>query len=240
MVEKSRIPAADSHEFANWRLPEVGSAHIVETAAERDPGSEIVARAITARDLEEITSAAQQEGHALGFEEGRADGAARGLEEGRAAARAELQEQIAALQALMAQLQEPVAAQQDAIEDALTQLAIDIAGAVLEHEPALSAAQLLPVVRTALRELPVGERNITVLLHPQQLELVRANAEWPPAWNLQADSRVECGGCRIRSEHSLIDYTVGLRFRQVAASLLAPVAAPIPEPGLLLEDHHHD
>jgi flagellar assembly protein FliH len=244
VVDKNRIPAADSREFSSWSLPEVVAGHVVAVAPEpaaREPESEIVARAVTARQLEELTSQAQREGHAQGLQEGRAEGIERGLEEGRAQARVELQQQVEQLQKVMAQLLAPIAAQQEDIEAALTRLALDIARAALDREPALAPEQLLPVVRAALRELPVGERNITVLLHPQQLALVREYAAWPAAWNVAADERVERGACRIETEHSLVDYTVGLRFRQVAAQLLAEHAnAPAPEPGTLMGEDEHD
>lgn len=241
-IPATRIPAADSGEFLSWALPEVGAPTEPAAPAEpAEPVEEIVARALTARQLEEITNQAHHEGHAEGYadgqREGLAAGHAQGLEEGRAAAREELQQHTAQLQALMAQLFDPIAAQRDAIEAALTRLALDTARAVLDAEPALPPERLLPVVREAVRGLPVGERAITVLLHPRQLELLRDNADWPSGWRLEADSTIDPGGCRVRSEHSVVDRTVELRFRQIAARLLAEAesAAP-PEPGLLLDD----
>lgn len=249
MVDKNRIPAADGRGFANWNLPEVMAGHVVEVGQRAQPGpadpeSVPVAPALTARQLEEITSEAQREGHAIGraeglargLEEGRAEGLRQGLEEGRAQARGELERQVGQLQALMERLLAPIAGQQDAIEAALTHLALDIARAALDREPALEAPRLVPVVRAALRELPVGERNITVHLHPQQLELIRAYSAWPEGWRVQADSAVEPGACRIETDHSVVDYSLGLRFRQVAARLLAQQAdSEPPEPGLLLD-----
>lgn len=230
----SRIPVDAGQDFTNWRLPEVGSDHRVSPG--RDPGDEIVARHVTARDLEALTQQAHDEGYGHGREEGRADGFAAGLAEGRKAARAELVEQVAQLHKVMVALLEPTAEQAVAIEQSLSQLAVDIAGAVLQREPALAAEVLLPIVRSAVRELPVGSRNITVLLHPSQLELIRDCAEWPSTWALQPDSRIEQGGCLVRSEHSIVDFTVGLRFRQVAERLLADRATTEqPEPGLLME-----
>jgi len=233
-MEKSRIPANATQQYPNWHLPEVGSDHHV--SAGRDPGDEIVARHLTARDLEAITEQAHTEGFAHGRDEGRAAGYAAGLTEGRQAARAELAQQVAQLQLSMAALLEPTADQAAAIEQSLSQLAVEIAHAVLRREPALSPEQLLPVVRAAVRELPIGSRNITVSLHPEQLELIRECAEWPATWALQADSRIEAGGCRVVSERSVVDYTIGLRFRQVAERLLAEHASvEPPEPGLLTE-----
>lgn len=235
-MEKIRIPADQSRDFSSWTLPDVEGGATAATAAPRDPGNEQVARGLTARQLEEITVQAQREGRAAGLEEGRVAGHAQGLEEGRAAAQQELARQVALLQSTMAQLFEPIAAQQTEIEQALMQLALDIARAVLDRTPPLEAAELLPVVRRAVRELPVGARNITVLLHPQQVELLRDCAEWPGAWQIQADSRVELGGCKVRTDQSLVDYSVELRFRQVAARLLAREANAEIEPGTLLSD----
>jgi len=248
VVEKNRIPAADIVDFESWSLPEVGGA-AVEIVAEPElppEPDEPPVPMLTARQLEEITQQAQSEGraeghaegYAQGLEEGHAAGVERGLAEARASAAAELQQQVQQLQALMSQLLAPIASQEDRIETALTRLALDIAQAALGREPALAADRLLPLVRRALRELPVGERNISVLLHPQQLALIREHgaAGWPGAWNLVPDERVEPGAFRIETEHSLVDYTLGLRFRQVAERLLAEDADAVPEPGLLLDD----
>lgn len=247
MVEKTRIPAAHSGEFVNWALPDVETGTVVEVGvaqSSRDPLDRNIARGLTAGQLEEITAQAQREGFDEGMKEGRADGLAQGREEGlaqalaegRAAAAAELATQVAELRAVMQQLLEPLAQQNAAIEAAMTQLSLDIARAVLHCEPALAPEKLLPLVRRAVRELPVGERNLTVLLNPQQLELVRGHAEWPQNWHLQGDSRLDRGGCKVITEHSLVDYSVELRFRQIAAQMLAESAdAELVEPGTLLD-----
>jgi len=234
-VEKSRIPADESRSFANWSLPDVETG---KQPAERDNGNRVVARALTARQLEEITQRAHREGFAHGVREGRAAGFTQGQQEGRAAAREELKQQVAQLQNVMKQLLTPIAAQDSAIETAMTQLSLDIARAVLDREPALDAQMLIPLVRRAVRDLPVGERNITVLLHPKQIECVRDCAEWPEHWRLQADSRVDVGGCKVVTEHSLVDFSVDMRFRQIAAQLLAERDdADLPEPGTFLGDN---
>lgn len=239
-MEKTRIPADQGRDFSNWTLPDVENGVASPANAASDPGNQQIARGLTARQLEEITAQAQREGHAEGhsegFSEGRSAGMAQGLEEGRAAARQELTRQVEQLQSAMAQLLEPIKDQHDQIEQALTQFALDIARAVTDQTPALSAPQLLPVVRRAVRELPVGARNITVLLHPEQVELLRDCAEWPTAWQMQADSRIDLGGCKVVTEQSLVDYSIELRFRQVAARLLAKTDNEDIEPGILLGD----
>ncbi|MDB6059917.1 MAG: hypothetical protein JWM78_20 [Verrucomicrobiaceae bacterium] len=240
MIEKTRIPAAQTGEFVNWSLPDVEQGKVTATGVAqsgRDPADRVVARALTARQLEDITAQAQREGFADGVKEGRTAGYEQGMQEGRAAARAELAQQVAELRTVMQNLFDPIAEQSAAIETAMTQLSLDIARAVLNREPALPAEQLLPIVRRAVRELPVGERNITVVLNSQQLELVRDHADWPPNWRLQSDNRLDRGGCKVITEHSLVDFSIELRFRQIAAQMLADsAAAELVEPGTLLDD----
>lgn len=241
LADGNRIPAERGRSFSSWQLPEVGSDEPVETAVGYVGGG---ARSITARELEAITNAAYKEGFDQGYGDGHREGLAAGrdagreagLAEGRAQARAELDQQLNRLQSVMAQLMAPIASQHDEIENALTRLALDIGRAVLACEPALPPERLVPVVRTALQQLPVGERNFSVVLHPEQAALVQAWPQWPKHWRIESDARVEAGGCRVVAEHSLVDYTVGLRFRQVAEQLLAEHAgSEPPEPGLLLD-----
>lgn len=239
-MEKTRIPAAQTGEFANWALPDVEKGQVVETGiaqSSNNPRDRVVARGLTAGQLEEMTAQAQREGFVQGVKEGRTAGFAKGQEEGRAAAGVELAKQVAELRGVMQQLLDPLAQQSAAIETAMTQLSLDIARAVLHCEPSLPMEKLLPLVRRAVRELPVGERNLTVVLHPQQLELVRGHADWPPNWHLQGDSRLDRGGCKVITEHSLVDYSVELRFRQIAAQMLVENgdAEPV-EPGTLLDE----
>lgn len=101
-MEKSRIPAVDSSGFENWTLPDVASG---KPATERDAGNRIVARSLTARQLEEITAQAHREGFAHGVREGRAAG----FTQGQAAGRDAVMQQIAQLQGVMKQLLDPIA-----------------------------------------------------------------------------------------------------------------------------------
>lgn len=240
-MEKHRIPAAASGEFLTWSLPDVSDGAIVEAETRRPreaEAAEAKVPSITASELEAISQQAWQEGRDQGYRDGHAEGAAaghaEGLAAGRAAARAELAREVASLKAVAAQLLAPIDGQREAIEAALLRLSLDIARAVLDQEPALAPERLLPVVREAVLQLPVGERNFRVLLHPDQLALVRDDPSWPAQWPVAADVSVQPGGCRVESDYALIDHTRALRFRQVAARLLGEQNG-VPEPGLLLD-----
>lgn len=242
-VEKNRIPAAASGQFVSWTLPQVKDGRVVEVVPRREADQAApeapTAPSITASELEAITEQAWQEGKEQGYREGHAEGLAagqaEGLAAGRAAAAEELKRELAQLRKVMSQLMDPIADQEAAIDASLLRLSLDIARAVIDAEPALPPERLLRVVREAVRQLPVGERNFTVLLHPDQAAAV-AGAGWPSSWRIESDERLQPGGCRVQGEHTLVDYSVELRFRQVAARLLAEDSAETPEPGLLLED----
>jgi flagellar assembly protein FliH len=236
-ADGNRIPAERGRSFSSWQLPDIGGDAPIETALGSAAQS---GRSVTARELEEISNNAYREGFDQGYGDGHREGLAAGREagvaEGLAQAAAQIERQVAQLQQVMAQLMEPIATQQADLERALIRLVLDVARAVLAHEPALEPERLLPVVRTALQQLPVGERNFSVVLHPEQAALVQNWSQWPSHWRIESDVRVEPGGCRVVAEHTLVDYTIGLRFRQVAEQLLAERdSGEPPEPGLLLE-----
>lgn len=237
-MDRNRIPAADGGQFSSWELPEVSDGAIVTTEPRRQREEPVEpAQTVTAGELEALTQQAWQEGHEAGYRDGHAEGKtaghSEGLTAGRQQAKTELDNQLAALRGVMAQLQDPIGRQQEAIEAALLRLALDIARAVLDREPALPPDQLLPVVREAVQQLPVGERNVTVTLNPEQCQRVR-EAGWPASWRIESDAAVAANGCRVETEHALVDFTQALRFRQVAARLLAEQGASV-EPGLLLD-----
>src|SRR5262245_4998035 len=118
-MEKGRIPAQFSQQFPNWTLPDVGGAPGVLA---REPADEIVAKHVTARELETITQQAHSEGFTQGLQEGHAAGHdagyAEGLAAGREAAKTELAEQMQRLRQVMDALLEPTATQGAAIEQA--------------------------------------------------------------------------------------------------------------------------
>ncbi|MDX9874481.1 MAG: flagellar assembly protein FliH [Spongiibacteraceae bacterium] len=248
-MERNRIPAAAGAQFPSWELPEVSDGVIVTAESRRPREEEGAAEAaepaptVTAGELEAITQQAWEEGHEAGYRDGHAEGRAaghsEGLAAGRAEAQAELDAQLAALRDIMAALQAPISQQHEAIEAALLRLSLDIARAVLDREPALPPDQLLPVVREAVRQLPVGERNITVMLNPEQAQQVQAAADWPASWRIEGDPSLALNGCRVETEHALVDYTQSLRFRQVAARLLAAEGETV-EPALLLDAETDD
>lgn len=171
------------------------------------------APAIALRDLESPLAAAQAEADAIrsaARAEGHADGLSAGLEEGRAqvaAALAALEAALAAVGELRASTAEAV--ERDAVELAV-QLAEKIVAGALEADP----ERVLDVVRGALRRLS-ERRRVTVLVHPDDLELVRGAAEGFASelggiehCEVQAERRLVRGGAVVRTDEGQVDASI--------------------------------
>ena len=242
MSKGNRIPAEQSEGFNTWRLPAVEEGNIIGVEATRprpdaapaDEPDRVLYTTITAGQLEKITQEAYDEGREQGYsdglEEGRRKGHEQGLASGRQAARAELNDHLARLQGVLAELLDPLADQRDTLEQALVTLAGEMGRALAQRELSVDAAALRAVVAEAVAALPVGTQQLRVLLNPADRELLR-QAPLPGDWQLVDDPAITAGGCRVEGGHSLVDFTLESRVRELVDALLQRDAAP-PSPGL--------
>lgn len=220
--------------WERWELPLLDSqGNEVEQEAEVKP--------MTARELEEIRKAAQEdgfregrdEGYKSGLEQGRADGRkegfATGQEEGREQGRTEAVEstrqEVAArmdrLEHLMGELVLPIQRHEEELETVLVNLTNALARAVVYRELSLDSSQIRHVVRQALSTLPSTAENLRIYVHPDDLEPVREVAEKLEAVpRLIEDDTLLPGGCKVESRHSLVDYTVEKRFQHAIQGML--------------------
>ncbi len=173
---------------------------------------------LTAEQLEEIQAQACKEAWDEGFNKGR--------EEGLAAAQAEITRRAALLDRLAQALSRPFEEMDAAVEQALVDLAVTLAQALVRRELRSDPGQVVAVVQEALAALPVASRQVCVRLHPDDVAIV---AEALPArqadggagrdWQLQEDPGLKRGDCRILSESSQIDATMEKRLAAVVAQL---------------------
>ncbi|MBS1869763.1 MAG: hypothetical protein JSS99_08870 [Actinobacteria bacterium] len=171
------------------------------------------APAVTLRDLESPLAAAQAEAAAIRAQaraEGHADGLSAGLEEGRA----QVASALAALEAARLELDALRDATADAVERDAVSLAVSLAEKVVAGALAVEPERVLDVVRGALRRL--GERRrVTVLVHPDDLELVRAAAGGFAGelggiehCEVQAERRLSRGGAVVRTDEGQVDASI--------------------------------
>ncbi|WP_372696090.1 FliH/SctL family protein [Immundisolibacter sp.] len=167
------------------------------------------------QELERLREAAREAGFAAG------------LEQGLAAGRERVEAQQAAdgerLAALLESLAAPLVNLEQELLDSLQTLALALARQVVRGELTAVPARIVDLVRAGVAALPATARQITVHLHPEDVDLVRSLARRgrnDARWELLADAGVQRGGCRISTEASEVDLTLDTRLREAYDRLL--------------------
>lgn len=161
----------------------------------------------------------------------RAAAHAEGFAAGQAQAAAAIEPVAALLQSALGEVDALRAGLAAASEDAAVELAFAIAeqtlAGALDAEPSL----VVDVVRGALRRLVERER-VTVLVHPEDLELVRAAVPDLVAQlggmehcEVQAERRVARGGALVRTVEGEVDASIATKLERAREVVRESVAA---------------
>jgi flagellar assembly protein FliH len=153
-------------------------------------------------DLAAEAEAARAAGHEAGFQAGLAE------------AHAHMAAGIAALQAAADAVSAERDRQSSVVEAAAVALALQIAEQAIGAQVAARPDSVVDVVRGALRRLVERER-VTILVNPEDLELVRTASETLVAelggmenCDVQAERRVPRGGAIVRTVEGEVDATL--------------------------------
>jgi flagellar assembly protein FliH len=168
---------------------------------------------VSLREMESPLAAAQAEADAIRAA-ARAEGHADGLEAGLAEGRGRLAAALSALEAAHAEVLALRASTAEAVERDAVELAVQLAEKIVAGSLDAEPERVLDVVRGALRRLS-ERRRVTVLVHPDDLELVRAAADGFAAelggiehCEVQAERRLARGGAVVRTEEGQIDASI--------------------------------
>ncbi len=181
------------------------------------PPRDAAARELAAARAEagEIRELARSEGFAAGREEG--------IEQGRREARDAAEALLEALRGV-GELRDETAAtvERDAIELALS-LAGKVIAATLQVRPEL----VVEVVQGALRRV-AGQRRISIVVNPADLETVRAalgdlqtQSAAVEQWDLQPDPRIPAGGALVRTAEGEVDVTIETQLARAGEVVVA-------------------
>jgi len=231
-VPSELIRAKDVSAFDRWDLPSF-EALASEPVYRAEPSAEELAAAAAAAEAALMAEQAQmqdveleavkpltldeleairQDAYNEGFSAGEKDGFHAGQLKAKQEAEVVLQGKVALLEQLMAQLFEPIAEQDQQVERALVQLVSQMTREVIRRELVSDSSQLAQVLREALKLLPMGAGNVRIHINPQDFELVKALRErHEETWRILEDEQLQPGGCRVESEHSLIDASIETR-----------------------------
>jgi flagellar assembly protein FliH len=182
-------------------------------AAEEFSFEPLEASAVSLRDIESPLAAAQAEADAIRAQ-ARAEGHADGLEAGLAEGRAQLAAALSAFEAAHAEVVSLREATAEAVERDAVELALQLAEKIVAGTLDVDPQRVLDVVRGALRRL--GERRrVTVLVHPDDLELVRGASVGFAAelggiehCEVQAERRLARGGAVVRTDEGQVDASI--------------------------------
>ncbi len=169
----------------------------------------------TARELEALHQQAREEGYQQGLSEGRAAGYRHGEHQ--------LKTALSALQNLILQLAEPLEKVDEAVVEAVSDLAILIARHLVRRELKANPGEVIGVVRETMRHLPIAPRAARIRLHPEDVELVQtafAIGDDSRSWRLEPDPLLTRGGCVVETDTSRIDASVESRLAAIASKML--------------------
>ena len=182
----------EGSDVARWDLPAVEGAALSRGSG----GVNVMHLAAVERDAWEHGFKA---GHVEGVRKGEAELGAR---------IAEVDVQIASLQAIIGTLARPLDDLDTTIENELTRLALIIGKHLARRELRLDPTQVIGIVRHTVSLLPVSARNIKVHLHPDDAAILRDRLAAPVGereWELREDPLMARGGCRLTTDNSSID-----------------------------------
>jgi flagellar assembly protein FliH len=193
---------------------------LVEANEQAPAESEEVAledvKPLTLDELEAIRQDAYNEGFATGEKDGFHAGQLKAKQESEMA----LAAKMVGLEQLMTQLFEPIAAQDQQLEEAMVTLLGQMVRQVIQRELVSDSSQIRQVLSEALKLLPMGTSNIRIHVNPQDFEMIKVLRErHEENWRILEDASLLPGGCRVESELSRIDATVETRLNQALKQL---------------------
>ena len=156
--------------------------------------------------------AGRKEGYDAAFAEGRQAGYDEGLQQGKEAgllkAQADTNLVVTRLQRIAATLHSHLEQRDQQLPEVLAALVAGMCSRVLGEELRDGAVNILQFVQRALAELPGGEKDIRVVIGPDDARHLQNSLELTGTeMHYQVDDKLPAGSCRVETEHSLVEYS---------------------------------
>ncbi len=183
--------------------------------------------AAKARDEQEALSrirdeAVRKDAYAKGFEQGRAHAIVEAEKKVRDYAKGQGEETARRFARLIESAEQQLGDSQQVMAKGVLELACALAQQVLRHELSVNPNVLQPVIREALAVLSVDTKSAIVRMHPVDVEVLHEALESEFAGMslaLVADASLQPGGCVITAAGTVVDGTLGTRWRRAVANL---------------------
>jgi flagellar assembly protein FliH len=232
MVNKTRhIEPGKLTAYERWELPNIGTD---KPAAKPKAEATQKIRPPTAEEIEAIRQQAyeegKEEGYAAGFEEGKQagltagtqQGIEEGFEQGLNDGQSKIEVRLQQLDRLLSELVVPIKKQQDLIEEAMLNVSMAVARAVIYRELSLDSSSVKVAIERILNELPKTDKDFVLSIHPQDENAVAPVLKrYDAGLTLKLDQSLAVGGCILESSHQFIDYTIEKRFQKTVQTMLS-------------------
>lgn len=233
------IPAQEGGVFSLWNMPsfdtpvdEAEPPVAVEAQAEVEDSSEPVpkqqqvqvediivetVKPLTLDDVEAVRQGAWNEGFSTGEKDGFHAGQLKAANE----AAAVLASKVQALENIMRAFFEPIATQDQQLEQSMLEMIMQISRQVIQRELTIDSSQIKSVVRESLKLLPMGSESVRVYINPQDFEQIKALRErHEENWKIVEDDELLPGGCRFEAVNTQINASIETRIEHIAAQIL--------------------
>jgi flagellar assembly protein FliH len=150
----------------------------------------------------------------------RDEGFARGHAEGLASGQAEVRRLIAQFEGILDGFTRPLARLDAEVGDALAELAVRVAGALLGRAYIADPALLADLVREALDAVGATTREVELRLHPDDLGVLAPHLAGLDGVRLVHDSALARGELRLHGESVRIDGTLSARLQSCLQAVL--------------------
>ncbi|MCG7499152.1 flagellar assembly protein FliH [Vibrio sp. Of7-15] len=228
-----------------WDFPDYGdpTKPAKETALNYDPGwvphieqePEEEPFVLTEEQIEIIKAGAYQEGlqqgqeaglaqgfeqgKVEGFEQGKLEGQQVGHAEGVASGQEEIAEKVASLVKLSDQFAEPLQTLNAQVERQIVDMVLTLTREIVHVEVQTNPQCILEALKESVTALPVANREIKILLNPQDHKVVLdayGNSELDQRqWQLVCEPALNVGDIQIEAGDSSVSFLVEERIRSV-------------------------
>ncbi len=154
-----------------------------------------------------------------------AEGYARGHAEGVAAGQAEVRRIAAQMEGILDAFTRPLARLDAEVGEALGDLAVRIAGALLRRSYAAEPALLEALVREALELAGSDQRQVELRLHPDDLAMLSPQLLSLQGVRLSGDTTLARGDLRLHADSVRIDGSLSARLNATLQRIIAGAGA---------------
>lgn len=227
------LTAQQSEAFSLWNLPSFDQPSetvapepaVVTVADDTVDEDDVRVEDVTIEDVKPLTldevEAIRQDAWNEGFSTGEKDGFHAGQLKAAQEAEIALASKVQALENIMRELFEPIANQDQELEETMLELVMQISQQVIQRELKIDSSQIKNVVRESLKLLPMGSEAVRVYVNPQDFEQIKALRErHEESWKIIEDDDLLPGGCRFESVNTQINASIETRIDHIATQIL--------------------